>query len=86
MILNRDTFSGICDDIRSAIHLGYLHIPDKAIINYDSLCSVFTFPLCFENINVVDEFPEQWCGQPVHSHKPFVTHLADGVVLIKLFV
>lgn len=62
MTLNRDTFSGICDDIRSAIYLGYLHIPDKAIINYDSLCSVFTFPLCFENINVVDEFPEQRCG------------------------
>lgn len=126
-----NTFSGIGDDIRSARYFWYLHIPDKAIINYDSLRSVFTFTFRFKNINMVDEFTEQRCGQSVHSHKPancrseilaflfalpafgklltkrfnfcfqlqpfrfilvrqlhkpFVTHLADSIILIKLFV
>ena len=59
-------------------YFGYLHIPDKAIIDNDSLRSVFTFALCFENVNVVDKFTEQWCGQPVHSHKVKLYYLLNG--------
>ena len=43
-------------------YFGYFQVPYKAIIDNDSLRSVFTFALCFKNINVVDEFTEQWCG------------------------
>ena len=130
-ILYGNTFACIRDDIRSARYFWYLHIPCKAIIDNDSLRSVFTFALCFKNINMVDEFTEQRCGQSVHSHKPadcrseilaflfalsafgklltkrfnfcfqlqpfcfilvrqlhkpFITHFADSIILIKLFV
>lgn len=33
-ILGRDTFSGICDDIRSARYLGYLHIAHETVMNH----------------------------------------------------
>ena len=49
-ILDRDTFSGIGDDIRPARYFGYLHIPDKAIKENVSQRSVFAFALCFKNI------------------------------------
>ncbi len=68
-ILHGNAFSGVCFDASPLRYLGYFHIPDKAIVDYDSLRSVFTFALCFKNINVVDEFTEQWCGKFVHSHK-----------------
>ena len=68
-ILHGNAFSGVCFDARSLRYLGYFHIPDKAVIDNDSLRSVFSFAFCFENINVVDEFTKQRCGQPVHSHK-----------------
>ena len=69
-ILHGNAFSGVGNNIRSVRYFGYLHIPDKAVIDNDSLGSVFTFAFRFENINMVDEFTQQRCGQPVLSHKP----------------
>ena len=64
-----NAFSGVCFDARSLRYLGDFHIPDKAVIDNDSLCSAFASTLCFKHINVVNEFPEKRCGQGVHSHE-----------------
>ena len=69
-ILHGNAFSGVCFDARSLRYFGYFHVPDKAVIDNDSLGSAFAFALCFKNINMVDEFTKQRCGQSVHSHKP----------------
>lgn len=69
-ILHGNAFSGVCFDARSLRYLGYFHISDKAIVDYDSLCSAFAGAFCFKHINVVNQFTEQRCGQSVHSHKP----------------
>ena len=68
-ILHGNAFSGVCFDVLPLRHLGYFHIPDKSVVDNDSLCSVFSFALCFKHINVVNEFPEKRCGQGVHSQK-----------------
>ena len=68
-ILHGNAFSGVCFDARSLRYFGYFHVPDKAVIDNDSLGSVFACALRFKHINVVDEFTEQWCGKFVHSHK-----------------
>lgn len=69
-ILHGNAFSGVCFDAKSLRYFGYFHVPDKAVIDNDSLGSAFAFALCFKNINMVDEFTKQRCGQSVHSHKP----------------
>ena len=68
-ILHGNAFSGVCFDALLLRYLGDFHIPDKAIVDYDSLCSVFSFALCFKYISVVYKFPEKRCGQGVHSQK-----------------
>ena len=52
-ILHGNTFAGVCFDALSMRYLGYFHIPDKAIVDYDSLCSAFAGAFCFKHINVV---------------------------------
>ena len=69
-ILHGNAFSGVCFDVLSLRYLGYLHIPDKAVVDNDSLRSAFAFAFCFKHINVVNEFTQQRCGQSVHSHEP----------------
>ena len=69
-ILHGNAFSGVCFDARSLRYLGYFHIPDKAVIDNDSLGSVFACALRFKHINAVDQFTQKRCGQPVHSHEP----------------
>lgn len=68
-ILHGNAFAGVCFDVLPLRHLGYFHIPYKAIVDYDSLRSVFTCTLCFKHINVVYKFPQQRCSQGVHSQK-----------------
>lgn len=69
-ILHGNAFSGVCFDARSLRYLGYFHIPGKAVIDNNSLGSAFACAFRFKNINMVDEFMQQRCGQPVHSHEP----------------
>lgn len=68
-ILHGNAFAGIGLDALLLRYLGDFHIPDKAIVDYDSLCSAFANTLCFKHINVVYKFPEKRCGQLVHSHE-----------------
>ena len=68
-ILHGNAFSGVCFDARSLRYFGYLHISDKAIVDNDSLRSIFTLALCSKNINAVDGVTEQRLGQSVYSHK-----------------
>ena len=69
-ILHGNTFSGVCFDARSLRYLGDFHIPDKAVVDNNSLRSAFAFAFCFKHINMVYQFPEKRCGQSVHSHEP----------------
>lgn len=57
-ILHGNAFSGVCFDARSLRYLGYFHIPDKAVIDNDSLGSVFACALRFKHINAVDQFTQ----------------------------
>ena len=68
-ILNCNAFAGIGFDALLLRNLGDFHIPDKAIVDYDSLGSAFAGALYFKHINVVNEFTQKRCGQPVHSQK-----------------
>lgn len=68
-ILHGNAFSGVCFDVLSTRHLGYFNIPDKAIVDYDSLSPAFAGALCFKHINVVDQFTQKRYGQGVHSQK-----------------
>lgn len=68
-ILHCNAFTGVCFDVLPTRHLGYFHIPDKAVINNDSLRSAFAFAFCFKHINMVYKFPEKRCSQGVHSQK-----------------
>ena len=52
-ILHGNAFAGISFDAFLLRYLGDLHIPDKAIVDYDSLCSAFACTLCFKHINAV---------------------------------
>ena len=68
-ILHGNAFSGVCFDALLLRYLGYFHIPYKAVVDNDSLCSAFAFAFCFKHINVVNEFTQKRCGQGVHFQK-----------------
>lgn len=68
-ILHGNAFAGVGFDALLLRYLGDFHIPYKAVVDNDSLCSAFACTLCFKHINVVNEFPEKRCGQGVHSQK-----------------
>ena len=68
-ILHGNAFAGIGFDALLLRNLGDFHIPDKAIVDYDSLGSAFAGALYFKHINVVNEFTQKRCGQSVHSQK-----------------
>ena len=68
-ILHGNAFSGVCFDVILLRYLGYFHIPDKAVVDNDSLSSAFSCTLCFKYINVVYKFTQKQCGQGVHSQK-----------------
>ena len=53
-ILHGNAFSVVCFDARSLEYFGYFHIPDKAVVDNDSLCSAFACTLCLKHINVVN--------------------------------
>ena len=40
-IFHGNAFAGVCFDASPLRYLGYLRIPDKAIVDYDSLRSVW---------------------------------------------
>ena len=68
-ILHGNAFSGVCFDANPLRYLGYFHIPDKSVVDNDSLSSAFACTLCLKHINVVNEFTQKRCGQGVHSQK-----------------
>ena len=58
-ILHGNAFAGVCFDARSLRYLGDFHIPDKAIVDYDSLCSDFAGARYFVYINAFNELLQQ---------------------------
>ena len=61
-ILHGNAFADIGFDVLLLRYLEDFHIPDKAIVDYDSLRSAFTFTFRFKNINMVDEFTQKRCS------------------------
>ena len=53
-ILHGNAFAGVRFDASPLRYLGDFHIPDKAIVDYDSLYSAFACTLCLKHINVVN--------------------------------
>ena len=47
-------------------YLGYFNIPDKAVIDNDSLCSAFTCTLCLKHINVFNDFTQNGAVSLLH--------------------
>ena len=61
-ILHGNAFADVCFDVLSLRYLGDFHIPDKAVIDNNSLGSAFAGAFCFKHINVVYKFPEKRCS------------------------
>ena len=52
------------------------------IVDHNALSAVLAVSLCFVHINVVDQFPEQRCGQGLHLHK--LADSMDELILVGL--
>lgn len=63
-----------------------LHIANKAVVDHDPLGTILADPLRFKHINVVDQLSQQRRCQVIHLHKPLITDLSGGIVLIELFI
>ena len=70
-----DSLAGIRFVMRMPRRSRDLHIANKAVVDHDPLGTILADPLRFKHINVVDQL-----------HKPLITDLSGGVVLIELFI
>ena len=66
-ILNCYTFAGIGGVVVAGFR-NFDHT-NELIVDHDALGAVFASALRFIHINVVDQFPEQRCGQGLHFHE-----------------